>query len=171
FLFAYALAYLGAYLLAVELGAGRLGGIVAGAAYAYAPWKLAQNGHLQVISSGGIPLALFLLVRGYRRGNGRTVLAGWLVATWQLMLGFTYGIPMTYLLLVLGGLVVGLWLRHGRPAPQRTVVKASVAGICIFAVVGVLQARPYLRVLDDHPEAKRNTADVAFLSPPPPPFP
>ena len=35
-----ALAFLGAYLLARELGAGSWGGLAAGAAFAYAPWKL-----------------------------------------------------------------------------------------------------------------------------------
>ena len=35
---------------------------------------------MHVISSGGIPLALFLLLRGYRRGSAATILAGWLVA-------------------------------------------------------------------------------------------
>src|SRR4051794_8042798 len=76
FLFAYALAFFGAYLLARELGAGRAGGFVAGAAFAYAPWRLEQDGHLHVLSSGGIPLALFLFVRGYRRADSRLVVAG-----------------------------------------------------------------------------------------------
>src|SRR5213079_2402473 len=80
FIFTYALAFLGAYLLARELGAGDWGGIAAGAAFAYAPWKLEQNGHLHVLSSGGIPLALALLVRGYRRDSVPLVAAGWLVA-------------------------------------------------------------------------------------------
>ncbi len=62
FLFAYALAFLGAYLLARELGASRAGGFVAGAAFAYAPWRLEQDGHLHVLSSGGIALALFLVL-------------------------------------------------------------------------------------------------------------
>src|SRR4051812_5248264 len=82
FLFAYALAFLGAYLLAREFGAGRIGASVAGAAFAYAPWRLEQDGHLHVLSSGGIALSLFLLVRGYRRSSGRLVLAGWLLAAW-----------------------------------------------------------------------------------------
>src|SRR5207248_7424359 len=43
FLFAYALAFLGAYLLARELGAGRWGGVAAGVAFAYAPWRLEQK--------------------------------------------------------------------------------------------------------------------------------
>ena len=94
FLFAYALAFVGAYLLARELGTGWIGAAAAGAAFAYAPWKLTQNGHLHVLSSGGIPLALFLLVRGYRRRSRWTVLAGWLVAAWQMSLGFTLGLQL-----------------------------------------------------------------------------
>src|SRR3954453_10469076 len=88
FLFAYALAFFGAWLLARELGAGRLGAFVAGAAFAYAPWRLEQDGHLHVLSSGGIPLALALLVRGYRTGRPSVVFAGWAVAAWQVSLGF-----------------------------------------------------------------------------------
>jgi hypothetical protein len=63
FLFSYALAFVGAYLLARELGAGRVGAAVAGAAFAYAPWRLAQLRHLHVLASGGIPLSLFFLLR------------------------------------------------------------------------------------------------------------
>src|SRR3989442_815734 len=81
-----ALCFCGAWLLARELGAGRAGAAVAGAAFAYAPWRLEQDGHLHVISSGGIPLALFLFIRGYRRDRAGLVLAGWLVAAWQLSL-------------------------------------------------------------------------------------
>src|SRR4051795_12669913 len=101
FLFAYALAFFGAYLLARELRAGRAGAFVAGAAFAYAPWRLEQDGHLHVVSSGGIPLALALLVRGYRRDSVPLVAAGWLVATWQVSLGFTLGLQLAYLLAVL----------------------------------------------------------------------
>jgi len=66
FLFAYGLAFAGAYLLARELGIGPAGAIVAGAAFAFAPFRLEQDGHMHVISSGGIPLALALGARGYR---------------------------------------------------------------------------------------------------------
>jgi hypothetical protein len=159
FLFAYALSFLGAYLLARELGAGRVGGAVAGAAFAYAPWRLEQDGHLHVLSSGGIPLCLFLLVRGYRRGSGRLVLAGWLVAAWQLSLGFSLGLQLAYLLLVLalGALAFG-W------RPARATLVASAAGVLAFALVAVLLARPYLEVGRDHPESKRTDATVAAFS-------
>ena len=109
FLFTYALAFLGAYLLSRELGACRLAAIVGGAAFAYAPFRLAQDGHMHVISSGGIPLALFLLVRGYRRRRPWLVLGGWLVTAWQISLGFTLGVQLVYAIAAIG-LVAGLVL-------------------------------------------------------------
>ena len=163
FLFAYALAFLGAYLLARELGAGRGGAYVAGAAFAYAPWRLEQDGHLHVLSSGGIPLALYLLVRGYRRGSGRTVLGGWLVAAWQLSLGFSLGLQLAYLLALLGiGLVVWAWRSGWRP--PRRVLLATAAGGVAFCALAVVMARPYLEVGRDHPESKRSDRVVVAFS-------
>ena len=167
FLFAYALCFAGTWLLARELGLGRAGAAVAGVAFAYAPWRLEQEGHMHVISSGGIPLALFLLIRGYRRGSPATILAGWLVATWQFSLGFTLGL-MVFYLLATGTLAVAvLWWRRGRPRPPRRVLVASAAGMLCFAIVAGLLARPYMRVLDAYPEARRTIENVAGFSGPP----
>lgn len=165
FLFAYALAFLGAYLLARELGPSPAGAAVAGAAFAYAPWKLAQNGHLHVLSSGGLPLALFLLVRGYRRRSPLLVGTGWLVASWQLTLGFTLGLQLAYLLGVLGVLVALGLLRRGRPRLERRLVAVTVLGLAVFVLAGALMARPYLRVIEAHPEARRTPAYVESFSP------
>jgi len=77
FLWAWSLCFVGAYLLARELGLGRLGAGAAGVAFAYAPYRVTEAGHLHVISSGGIALALFMLLRGYRRSSRGLVLAGW----------------------------------------------------------------------------------------------
>jgi hypothetical protein len=166
FLFAYALAFAGAYLLARELGTGRFGGIVAGAAFAYAPWRLPQNSHMHVISSGGIPLALFLLVRGYRRRSPWFVLGGWLVAAWQVTLGFTLGLQLAYLLGVLGLLAAVALIRNRALRPGRVLVAATAAGVLVFGTVAAFQARPYLRVADHHPEARRTVAQVAEFSSP-----
>ena len=114
YLFAYALSFAGAYLLARTLGAPPAAALVAGAAFAFSPWRLEQAGHLHVISSGGIPLALALLVRGWQRAAPWTLFAGWLVATWQLTLGWTLGLQLAYLLLALGLILLGRrwWLRR-----------------------------------------------------------
>ena len=166
FLFAYALAFFGAWLLAREVGAGPRGAFVAGAVFAYAPWRLEQDGHLHVISSGGIPLALALLVRGYRRGSGGTVFAGWAVAAWQVSLGFTLGIQFAYLLAVLAA-GAALWAWRRRIRPPRGVAAATAAGCVLLAATAYLIARPYLQVQDDHPEAKRTKDTLVRASGPP----
>jgi hypothetical protein len=111
FLFAWSLCFVGAYLLARELGLGKLGGAAAGTAFAYAPYRVTEAGHLHVISSGGLPLALFLLLRGYRRSSRGLVLAGWLVSAWQISLGFTLGMQYAYLLALLALLALWHWWR------------------------------------------------------------
>jgi hypothetical protein len=166
FIFTFVLAFLGAFLLARELGAGTWGGAAAGAAFAYAPWKLAQAGHLHVLSSGGIPLALYLLVRGYRQGTGRSILAGWLAAAWQMMLGFNLGLQLAYLLLVLSLIVAVGWIARGRPRLGPGVLRAGAIGVATFVAVTALIAIPFARVQHDYPQATMPADEVAFFSPP-----
>lgn len=162
FLFAYALAFVGAYFLARELKLPPAAAAVAGAAFAYAPWRLEQDGHLHVISSGGIPLTLFLLIRGYQQGSSKTIIAGWIVAAWQVSLGFTLGMQLGYLLAFLGVLVaIALWRGGREKFPPRHVLVATAVGGLIFLVTAVTLALPYQRVLSEHPEAERSLERVA----------
>jgi hypothetical protein len=169
FLFAWSLCFVGAYLLARELGLGRVGAAAGGVAFAYAPYRVTEAGHLHVISSGGIPLALFLLIRGYRRGRRGLVLAGWLVSAWQVSLGFTLGLQYTYLLAVLGLLVLWYFRRSRslpdlRALPVRRMLAVTCAGIAVVAAVAVYEARPYLKVAHEYPTAKRTIREVKTYS-------
>jgi hypothetical protein len=111
FLWAWSFCFLGAYLLARELGLGKLGAAAAGLAFAYAPYRVTEAGHLHVISSGGLAMGLFLLLRGYRRCSRKLVLAGWLLSAWQISLGFTLGLQYAYLLAVLALIALVSWWR------------------------------------------------------------
>jgi hypothetical protein len=164
YLFAWSLAFVGAYLLARELGVGRMAGAAAGVAFAYAPYRVTEAGHLHVISSGGIPLALFLLLRGYRRSSRGLVVAGWLVAAWQISLGFTLGLQFAYLLLVLAVLAFVWWWRAKRPTLPRRLLAVTLAGMAVVGVVTVYQARPYLKVANEYPTAKRTLREVKTYS-------
>jgi hypothetical protein len=167
FLFAYALALVGAYLLARELGLGPGGAAVAGVAFAFAPFRLEQDGHMQVISSGGIPLALAFGVRGFRGRRPGWVLAGSVVAAWQLSIGFSLGLPLAYLLAGAGIAAAIVWLRRARPPLDRGLVLATVAGAVLFAAIGFALSCPYVRVADSHPAARRTPATVEAYSGPP----
>jgi hypothetical protein len=190
FLFAWSLCFLSAWLLARELGTGRAGGAVAGAAFAYAPYKVTEAGHLHVISGGGIALALFLLLRGYRRRRRALVGAGWLIAAWQISLGFTLGLQLAYLMAVLALIALYWGWRAGRPTgdppdirsvaipsisdrwrdvwravrAQRALVLITCLGIALCGVVTVYEARPYLKVASEYPTAKRTLREVENYS-------
>lgn len=166
-IFAIALALYGAFLLARELGASPVAALAAGVAFAFAPWRAAHMSHLHVLSSGGIPLALFLLARGYRRSSLRLVAAGWIVAAWQLSLGFTLGLPFAYLLGTLGTVAVAAWLWRGRPRIDARLLYATAFGAVLFSAVGLTQAQPYRTVAGDYPQARRSVFEVASLSPVP----
>ncbi|MEJ3746916.1 hypothetical protein WEI85_26970 [Actinomycetes bacterium KLBMP 9797] len=183
FVLAHALATVGAYALVRQLGAGRAGAIVAGAAYTYAPWMLAQAGHLHIVSNGGIPLALAMIARGHgysfahgyrdQRRHAGWAFAGWTVAAWQLSLGFGIGLVFAYVLglVVLVAIVAWCW-RHAR---HRGVTRrfgarlalADLSGGVIFAATGILLALPYFEVAHLHPEATRRVQDLEAYAPPP----
>jgi hypothetical protein len=164
FLFAWSLAFIGCYLLARELGLRKLGAAAAGAAFAYAPYRVTEAGHLHVISSGGIALALFLLLRGYRRSSRGLVIAGWLVSAWQISLGFTLGLQFAYLMAVLAVLAAIWWLRAKRPSLPRDLIAITAVGILIVGAVTAYEARPYLKISHDYPTAKRTLREVKTYS-------
>ncbi len=142
FIFAYALAFFGAYLLARELGLGPVGAVIAGAAFAYAPYRLEQDGHLQVISSGGIPLAAAFAVRGIRRRSHWWIFWAWIVAAWQLSIGWALGLPFAYG--IAGAVLIGViaWLVRGRPpVPRRMIVAGSRRRDRLHAVLVLDRAR------------------------------
>jgi len=166
FIFAYALAFFGGYLLARELGLGPAGAVVAGAAFAYAPYRLEQDGHLQVISSGGIPLAIALAVRGIRLRRPWVLFWAWVVAVWQVSIGWVLGLPFAYGVAGAVGVAIVLWLVRGRPAVPRNMLIASGAGIVVFVAVAYWIAHPYLYIADNFPAARRSADEVAAFSGP-----
>jgi hypothetical protein len=166
FLFAYALAFFGAYLLARELGLSPAGAAIAGAAFAFAPYRLEQDGHLQVISSGGIPLAIAFAVRGIRLRRPWWLFWAWVVAAWQVSIGWALGLPFAYGLA--GAVAIGAvaWVVRGRaPLPRRMIV-AGAAGVVVFIAVSYWIAHHYLYIADNFPASKRSPHEVAAFSGP-----
>ncbi|MBX6751415.1 MAG: hypothetical protein IRY85_17420 [Micromonosporaceae bacterium] len=171
-----ALASVGGYAFARQLGAGPPGAAVAGLATAYAPWRLSQAGHLHVLSTGGILLALAMLARGHgysirhglrpERGHAGWIVAGWLVAAWQITIGFGIGLVFAYVLAGLCLVAVALWWRRGRRPVRRAVWLADLGGGAVFAAVSLFMALPYLRVVAAHPYARRGVAEIGYYSPP-----
>jgi len=170
----FALAFLGAYALLRQLGARVAGSAVGAAAFAYAPWKLGQAGHLQVLSSGGIALALAMLARGHgyslrggfkpERQRPGWILAGWLTALWQFAIGAGLGIPFVYLLLGIGA-VVGLHWLAKRPRLRWQTLAANGIGGSVFSLGVLWIADKHAVVASAYPEAERDAEYIRWFSP------
>src|SRR5262249_18013581 len=85
---------------------------------------------------------------------------------WQLAVGFGIGLPFLYVLL--GCMVIGIavWFSRRRPVASRAMLVANGVGGLIFGAAAILLARPYLKVLELYPYAKRDAGWVALSSPP-----
>lgn len=174
FVLTFALAFFGAYVLLRQLGARVAGSAVGAAAFAYAPWKLAQAGHLQVLSVGGIVLALAMLARGHgwslRHGYLRErvrpgwITAGWLVAAWQVSIGLGMGVAFGYLMAGICLVAAVAWLIR-RPRVPWQALAANGMGAAAFAATCVVLAMPYLQVQQHVPEAARDLDYISIFSP------
>lgn len=168
FVLAFALAFAGCYLLAKQLGSSWQAAALAGVVFAWAPWRLSHLHHLNVVSTGGIALALWALARGHgysfqERTEPRPwwIFAGWLIAAWQVSIGFAIGLPFVYLMGLVGLVVaVSAWRRRSRP-----VVIANAYGAAVFLVVTWFLVTPYMRVLETYGFA-RTWREIEVFSPP-----
>jgi hypothetical protein len=170
------MAAFGAYALVRQLGATRAAAVVAAVAFAYSPWRFTHGGHLNILSTGGILLALAMLARGHgwslksgyvsEKVRPLWAFAGWLTAAWQVSLGFALGISFVYVLAGIGVLAVLGWLRSGRPRLPVRLIWADLVGGLLFLGITAAMAYPYLRVLAEHPDAQRSVAWVDLFSPP-----
>ncbi len=175
-LFAMALAFAGTWVLVRQLGLGRAAALLAATAFAFNPWRASQLQHVQVLSSGGIPLALALLARGHgigRRTGLREVrpawaFAGWAVAAWHVSIGFGLGLQLAYLLGVCTAVAAVralLLQRRGGGWPDRRLLGADAAGIALFLALSGVLALPYFAIVEDHPQSRRSVAELQEFSP------
>jgi hypothetical protein len=162
FLSTFALSGLGMFLLGRELTASSAAGFVAGLAFAFAPYRIANIPHLQVLSSAWMPFVLFGLHRHF--ATGRTLpLAGASLA-W-----LTQNLSCGYYLLFFSPIVV-LYIgweltRRGLWTDARTLARVGLAiAIVIGATVPFLLPYLELRHLGFNPrslaETRRFSADV-----------
>ena len=137
FLASYALAGVGMYLLVRSLTGRRDAAFVAGAAFAFGPFRDGQIAHLQMLMSGWMPIALWALHRYF--ASGRRWALGAFVVTF-LIQGLSNGYFLYFfsvpVALVLGH---GLWktcLPRGRVLAELAVV--GLLMLAVLAPVGLM---------------------------------
>ena len=141
--------------------------MIAGAAFAFAPYRLEQDGHLQVISSGGIPLAIAFAVRGHPAEAALVALLG---VDGRRLAGLDrLGARPPVRLRARRSCRSSGWWRGSFAAGRRSRGRCSIAGAAgavVFIAVSYWIAHPYLYIADNFPAAKRSPHEVAAFSGP-----
>jgi hypothetical protein len=162
FLSTFALAGLGMFLLGRELTGSVTAGLIAGLAFAFAPYRIANIPHLQVLSSAWMPFVLFGLHRHFATGRLRPLAgaaAAWLVQNLSCGYYLLFFTPIAALYIAWELTRRGLW-RDGRALMRTGIAIAFV----LAATVPFLLPYVELRQLGFSPrsltETRRFSADV-----------
>lgn len=162
FLSTFALSGLGMFLLGRELTGSVAAGLVAGVAFAFAPYRIANIPHLQVLSSAWMPFVLFGLHRHYATGRLRPLAgaaAAWLVQNLSCGYYLLFFSPVVVLYIAWELTRRGLW--SDTPALLRT---GAAVAIVLAATAPFLLPYLELRRLGFNPrslaETRRFSADV-----------
>ncbi len=166
YLLSFPLCGLAMHLLARELGAGEGASLVAGLAFAFAPYRAAHLAHVQLLCAFWIPL-VFLGLHRFLRTERRRDLA--LAAAAWTMQGLTNGYLFLFLAVVVAGWVAWFVVAGRR---WRALASIAVAGAAatLPPLLVFVQYRPwhasqgFVRLLD---EIESMSADLlGFVSPP-----
>ena len=167
FLSTFALAGLGMFLLGRELTGSTAAALVAGLAFAFAPYRIANIPHLQVLSSAWMPFVLFGLHRHFATGRLRPLAgaaAAWLVQNLSCGYYLLFFTPVVFMYIA--------WelARHRVWSDRRALMQTGIAiAIVLAATVPFLLPYVELRRLGFSPralaETRRFSADVyAYLT-------
>jgi hypothetical protein len=162
FLSTFALAGLGMFLLGRELTGSAAAGLVAGLAFAFAPYRIANIPHLQVLSSAWMPFVLFGLHRHFATGRLRPLAgaaAAWLVQNLSCGYYLLFFTPVVFLYIA--------WelTRHRMWSDRHALMQTGLAiAIVLAATLPFLLPYVELRRLGFSPrslaETRRFSADV-----------
>jgi hypothetical protein len=156
FLLSFALAGIGMYLLVRLLTQSRAAALVAGAYYAFCPFRLAQAqlSHIQMLATGWMPIALWAL-HEYFLSFGRTWLALFVAAFCLQVLSNSY---VAYFMVVPIAVVMAFQAATIRAHIRRFSLDMAVAGVVIVAVLAPVAAQ-YYRVRTDYQQV-RSTGEI-----------
>jgi len=162
FLSTFALSGFGMFLLGVELTESTAAGVVAGLAFAFAPYRIANIPHLHVLSAAWMPIVLLGLHRHYATGRTAPLIGAavaWLVQNLSSGYYFLFFTPIVILYMAWEITRRGLWNN------SRMLVRAGAAiGIVLAATVPFLLPYVELRRLGfsarSLAETRRFSADV-----------
>jgi hypothetical protein len=157
----FVLAGAGMFLLAHSLTGSRPAALIAGAYYAFCPYRMLQIMHIQMIATGWIPIGLFGLHR-YFQTSRRRWLALFVVAY---LLQVTSNMYAAYFMAIPAAFVIADGVAANRARWRTMMLETVVAAIVVLVtlvpvLVPYYQARVAYRNVRNSVEIEMNSADL-----------
>ncbi|MCS6889094.1 MAG: hypothetical protein NZQ09_12875, partial [Chloroflexus sp.] len=129
----------------VDEAAATIGALLAGSLFAFSTYRMAHLGHLQMLQTGWLPLALYWLRQMAARSGGAFWRAAVLTGVFAGVQAATavYYAPMAAVALGVAG-IGWLWPRHWRGPAARDTIGRRVGGLALAGVVMVAIILPLL---------------------------
>jgi len=156
----FVLSGLGMYLFVRDLTGRPAAAFVAGLAFAFAPYRIDQFAHIEVISSQWMPFAFLGLRRFIVRGRLRPLAGG---AAALLLQALSCGYYLAFFTPVAVAYCIGEMIANGRLRDLRVWRGLVIAGLAVLLVVGAFMI-PYFEVRRAGDVGVRPRAEVEFLS-------
>lgn len=155
-LLTFVLSGMGAYVLALTITKRHDVAFVAGLAYGFAPYRMSQLAHIQVLASFWMPLALAALHRYVAGSRPR-----WLVlfAAATALQGLTNGYYLFYF-----PVLVAFWVLWFAPPGRRLAIVAAVGGSLAAVAVVLLPFLLHYRAVHEHFRLERSLAEAVRYS-------
>jgi hypothetical protein len=159
FLSTFVLSGVGMFLFAREVTGSTAAAFVAGLLFGFAPYRIPQSSHLQVLSSQWMPFAMYGFRRFFESGRTRALVGATAAVVLQ---GLSSGYYLLYFSpFVLAYVVWEMW-RKGRLRDRRTWF-ALIAAAAVAAVVIAPFLVPYIRASREL-ELSRSLSETTRLS-------
>jgi hypothetical protein len=142
FLSTFVLSGLGMFLFAREVTGSTAAAFVGGLLFAFAPYRIPQASHLQVLSSQWMPFAMYGFRRYFDGGRTRALIGATAAVVLQ---GLSSGYYLLYFTPFAVGYVVWEMWRNGRLKDRRAWLALIAAGATAAIVISPF-VLPYLRV-------------------------
>src|SRR6266850_3176998 len=159
FLSTFILSGLGMYLFVRELTGSAVAAFVGGLLFAFAPYRIPQSSHLQVLSSQWMPFAFYGIRRYFDTGRRRALVGA---AAAVIAENLSCGYYLLYFSPFAAAYALWELWRHQRWRDRRTWIDLAGAGL-VVAVVTIPFVLPYMRVRGDL-QLSRSLTEVTRLS-------
>lgn len=162
FLFSFAVAGLGAYLLAFQLTGSRAAALVAGVGFAFSPFRFGHLGHLQILTSHFMPFVLLYLHRWAKQP--RWAWAAGFGIFWVLQ-SLSCGYYALFISLAVGVFLVFYALWFGWWRQRRRYIQLGAVALGMIILVGPF-FYPYIKVKKDMGFVRSSQIAASFSAEP-----